>query len=138
MIAAVVGDINQTNRVVFHTDDGRSIEMSAWWLRRQCPCALCRTESGQTTNACNRQRGQTTRTTFASANRKHHMKIRKPHLVVDDHGNIVAANWAPPFEGPFAGAPAVRIRTSPMRSRTALRWGCDCGTAKSSCSTIGA
>lgn len=48
--------------------------------------------------------------TFATVNREHHMVIRKPHLMVDDRANLVAVNWAPPFEGPFAGDPADEAR----------------------------
>ncbi|MCQ4365326.1 TauD/TfdA family dioxygenase [Mycobacterium gordonae] len=44
--------------------------------------------------------------TFATVNRDQHMMVRKPHLLLDDRANIVAVNWAPPFEGPFAGNPA--------------------------------
>lgn len=44
--------------------------------------------------------------TFATVNRDQHMVVRKPHLIADDHANVVAVNWAPPFEGPFAGNPA--------------------------------
>jgi gamma-butyrobetaine dioxygenase len=45
--------------------------------------------------------------TFDKRNRQHDMLIRKPHLVVDDFGNITALNWAPPFEGPYLGPPAL-------------------------------
>ncbi|AXN42600.1 Gamma-butyrobetaine dioxygenase [Mycobacterium marinum] len=44
--------------------------------------------------------------TFATVNRQQHMVVRKPHLVVDDRANLVGINWAPPFEGAFAGDPA--------------------------------
>jgi gamma-butyrobetaine dioxygenase len=48
--------------------------------------------------------------TFATVNRDQYMTVRKPHLMVDDRANLVAVNWAPPFEGPFAGDPADEAR----------------------------
>jgi gamma-butyrobetaine dioxygenase len=43
--------------------------------------------------------------TFDKRNAQHDMLIRKPHLAVDDFGNITALNWAPPFEGRYLGPP---------------------------------
>ncbi|MDP7703945.1 MULTISPECIES: TauD/TfdA family dioxygenase [unclassified Mycobacterium] len=48
--------------------------------------------------------------TFATINRDQLMVVRKTHLALDDHANLVALNWAPPFEGPFAGAPEDELR----------------------------
>jgi len=41
--------------------------------------------------------------TFDKINARQAMTIRKPHVRLDDFGNIVELNWAPPFEGPYAG-----------------------------------
>ncbi|CAK0906428.1 unnamed protein product [Prorocentrum cordatum] len=39
--------------------------------------------------------------TFHKNNKSQHMVFRRPHIVVDDLGNIVQVNWSPPCEGPL-------------------------------------
>jgi gamma-butyrobetaine dioxygenase len=41
--------------------------------------------------------------TFDKLNERQAMTIRKPHLALDDYGQIIELNWAPPFEGAYAG-----------------------------------
>lgn len=39
--------------------------------------------------------------TFHKHNEDQHMVYRRPHIVIDDRGELVAVNWSPPFEGPL-------------------------------------
>jgi len=38
--------------------------------------------------------------TFHKCRHDQHMVYRRPHLVLDDTGELVGVNWSPPFEGP--------------------------------------
>lgn len=45
--------------------------------------------------------------TFVKQREGADMIYRRPHIVLDDVGDIVTVNWSPPFEGPLSVSPAL-------------------------------